>query len=146
MKVRSVYLTLLTAFVVPVAAAGADRSNQSTAIQTFTGEIMDLLCAGYKGHDYMMQQMKSIGSDKKTCINSRLIQLGAKYVLFDKTQQKAYHIDNPDKVESLAGHAVRISGSSSKRIRLESMTFRQQTSNQLTDLTRVQPCHRDAFN
>ena len=88
MKVRSVYLTLLTAFVVPVAAAGADRSNQSTAIQTFTGEIMDLLCAGYKGHDYMMQQMKSIGSDKKTCINRCLTQLGAKYVLFDKKRNR----------------------------------------------------------
>ena len=58
----------------------------------------------------MMQQLKSMGSDKKTCINSCLTQLGAKYVLFDKTQQKAYDIDNPDKVESLAGHAVRISG------------------------------------
>lgn len=107
---RCAYLILLTALVVAIAAAGTDRSDQPTAIQTFTGEIMDSLCAGYKGHDYMMQQMKSMGSDKKSCINSCLTQLGAKYVLFDKTQQKAYHIDNPDKVESLAGHAVRISG------------------------------------
>jgi hypothetical protein len=31
-------------------------------------------------------------------------------VLFDKAQQKAYRIDNSDKVEPLAGHTVHISG------------------------------------
>jgi hypothetical protein len=110
MKFRYAHLTVVMTIVISIGAAGANDSKKPTVVREFTGEIMDSICTGYKGHSYMMQQLKSMGTDKASCIKSCLTQLGAKYVLFAKAQQKVYGSDNPDKVEPLAGHTVHISG------------------------------------
>ena len=77
--------------------------------QTFSGEIMDDLCAKYKSHDKMEQQMKSMTKDPATC-TKKCVQLGAHYVLYDRQKDAIYKLDNPQKAEPFAGKTVRISG------------------------------------
>ena len=54
----------------------AAKEPPAAEMQTFRGEIMDTLCVPYASHEHMMQQMKSMGSDKKGCIKQCLL-LGA---------------------------------------------------------------------
>ena len=91
--------------------AGQADSNTPT---TFTGEIMDSLCAKAGTHDQMMQDMKSMGKDKATC-SKKCIQLGAKYVLYDSSKKSIYELDNQDKAEQFAGQKVRVSGTLQKK-------------------------------
>jgi hypothetical protein len=81
--------------------------------QTFTGEIMDSVCAKNGSHDEMMEEMKSMGRDKITC-SQKCIQLGGKYVLYDTARKVVYNLDDPDKVDAFAGRKVRISGTLEK--------------------------------
>ncbi len=64
----------------------------------------------------MMQELKSMGTDKNSCIKQCLL-LGAKYALYDAAQQKTYRIDDQDKgkVEPFAGRRVRIKGTLDKK-------------------------------
>jgi hypothetical protein len=90
-------------------AAQSDSNN----ISTFTGEIMDSLCAKTGSHDQMMHDMKSMGPDKSSC-SARCIRLGAKYVLYDSSTQAIYQLDDQDKAAEFAGHKVRVSGTLQK--------------------------------
>lgn len=99
-------ITFLMTCCLGIAQAGS-------ATQTFTGEIMDDLCAKYKSHDKMMQQMKSMTKDPAVC-TKKCIQLGAHYVLYDRQKDAIYKLDNPQKAEPFAGKAVRISGTLEK--------------------------------
>jgi len=94
----------------------AAKEPPAAEMQTFSGEIMDTLCAPYGSHEHMMQQMKSMGSDKKSCIK-QCLQLGAKYALYDATKHSYYRIDDQakDKVEPFAGERVRITGTLNKK-------------------------------
>jgi hypothetical protein len=96
--------------------AGSLSATQSDANvgSTFTGEIMDSLCAKDGSHDKMMQEMKSMGHDKKDC-SAKCIQLGAKYVLYDSSKQAIYELDDQDKAGEFAGHKVRVSGTLEKK-------------------------------
>jgi hypothetical protein len=87
-----------------------DQSEQ----QTFSGEIMDSLCAKDGSHDKMMDQMKSMGRDKATCAQ-KCIQLGAKYVLYDSAKKTVYGLDDQDKAARFAGHKVEIKGTMEKK-------------------------------
>jgi hypothetical protein len=64
----------------------------------------------------MMQELKSMGTDKNSCIKQCLL-LGAKYALYDAAQQKTYRIDDQDKgkVKLFAGRRVRIKGTLDKK-------------------------------
>jgi len=88
-------------------------AQTGSASQTFSGEITDDLCAKYKSHDKMMQQMKSMTKDPATC-TKKCIQLGAHLVLYDRQKDAIYKLDNPQKAEPFAGKAVRISGTLEK--------------------------------
>jgi hypothetical protein len=81
---------------------------------TFTGEIMDSLCAKAGTHDQMMKDMKSMGTDKVTC-STKCIQLGAKYVLFDSSNKAVYELDDQSKAEQFAGQKVRVEGALQKK-------------------------------
>jgi hypothetical protein len=83
--------------------------SDSNVGSTFTGEIMDSLCAKAGSHDQMMQNMKSMGRDKNAC-SAKCIQLGSKYVLYDSSKQAIYELDDQDKAGGFAGHRVRVSG------------------------------------
>jgi hypothetical protein len=107
-RTSSLFLTMLAAF--SLCAAQADSNTAGT----FTGEIMDSLCAKAGSHDQMMQDMKSMGTDKATC-SAKCIQLGGKYVLYDSSKKAIYELDDQDKAEKFAGHKVRVSGALQKK-------------------------------
>ena len=97
------------AFLLALTAGLSGASSKSdSSTQTVEGEITDTLCAPHGSHDYMMDQMKSMGKDKSSCIE-KCLQVGAKYALYDPGKKAVYKIDNPDKVEQFAGHQVRVS-------------------------------------
>ena len=82
-------------------------------VQTFSGEIMDDLCAKTKSHAKMMQEMKSMTSDPSVC-TKKCVQLGAHYVLYDRQKDAIYKLDNPEKAEAFSGKTVQISGTLEK--------------------------------
>jgi len=95
-------------------------ADKSTA-QTFSGEIMDSLCAKDGTHEKMMDDMKSMGRDKNTC-SVKCAQLGAKYVLFDPDKKTIYGLDDQDKAQAFAGQKVRVQGTLAKnKIKVESI-------------------------
>jgi len=106
--ISSLLLALLVGLPLCVAQADSEPAG------TFTGEIMDSLCAKAGSHDQMMQDMKSMGRDKASC-TAKCIQLGAKYVLFDASKGAVYSLDDQDKAGKLAGHKVRVSGTLKKQ-------------------------------
>jgi hypothetical protein len=62
----------------------------------------------------MMDQMKSMGTDPGVCTR-KCVELGAKYVLFDRSNGNMYAIANPDKAAPFAGRLVRVSGTVEKK-------------------------------
>lgn len=98
-----------------IASWGA-KERPAAQMQTFSGEIMDTLCAPYGSHEHMMQQLKSMGTDKQSCIKQCLL-LGAKYALYDEAKHSYYRIDDQakEKVELFAGQRVQISGTLDKK-------------------------------
>ena len=100
-----------TGLLVALVAAGFASQGEQL---TFTGEIMDSLCAKDGSHNKMMDQMKSMGRDNQTC-TQKCIQLGGKYVLYDPKTKTVYKIDDQDKAARFAGHKVEIKGTVDKK-------------------------------
>jgi hypothetical protein len=100
----------------PVMLAGSLYATQpdSNSPLTFTGEVMDSLCAKSGSHDQMMQDMKSMGTNKKSC-SAKCIQLGGKYVLYDSSKRAVYELDDQDRAGEFAGQRVRVSGTLQKK-------------------------------
>jgi hypothetical protein len=97
-----------------------DQPGKANA-QTFSGEIMDSLCAKDGTHEKMMDEMKSMGRDKNTCA-TKCAQLGSKYVLFDADKKTIYGLDDQDKAEAFAGQRVRVLGTLAKnKIKIENI-------------------------
>ena len=103
----------LNTFLIALLTCCLAIAQTGSSAQTFSGEIMDDLCAKYKSHDKMMQQMKSMTSDTAIC-TKKCIQLGAHYVLYDRQKDAIYKLDNPQKAEPFAGKTVRVSGTLEK--------------------------------
>jgi len=101
------FITLLMACCLGLVQAGQAQA------QTFTGEIMDDLCAKDKTHEGMMEQMKDMSRDPVTC-TKKCVEMGAHYVLYDHKKDVVYKIDNQEKAEAFAGKLVRISGTVQK--------------------------------
>ena len=100
-------VSLLLACCLGVAQSGQAQS------QTFSGEIMDDLCAKDKTHEGMMDQMKSMSRDPVVCAK-KCVELGAHYVLYDHKKDVVYKFDNPEKAEPFAGKQVQIAGTLQK--------------------------------
>ena len=109
----SPYLFLVISLVTFVTLSWALQSDQG-GLRTFSGEVMDDLCAKDKTHAKMMDQMKSMGNDPSVC-SKKCVELGAKYVLYDQQKDTVYGLADQDKVEAFAGHKVRISGTLEKK-------------------------------
>ena len=111
----SIILTLCLGLllVTPLTQAEPKEQPGRDSEQTFSGEIMDSLCAKEGTHDKMMDEMKSMGRDKNTCA-IKCAQLGAKYVLYDADKKTIYGLDDQDKAEAFAGQRVRVRGSLAK--------------------------------
>jgi hypothetical protein len=106
-RISNLFAILLMAGSLPASPA------QSNGASTFTGEIMDSLCAKNGSHDKMMQDMKSMGNDKNSC-STQCIRLGAKYVLYDSSKRAIYQLSDQGKATEFAGHKVRVSGTLEK--------------------------------
>lgn len=105
---------LLPSIVVLSALSWASGHSEPKTPQTFTGEIMDTICAAYKGHARMMREMKSMGSDKPSCIQ-KCLQLGGKYALYNAADGTVYTIANPEKARAFGGQEVQIIGTLDKK-------------------------------
>jgi hypothetical protein len=117
--ILTVCLGLLLA--TPLMQVQAKEQPGKDNAQTFSGEIMDSLCAKDGSHEKMMDEMKSMGRDKKTCA-MKCAQLGAKYVLFDADKKTIYGLDDQEKAEAFAGQRVRVLGTLAKsKIRVENI-------------------------
>ena len=115
MTIKNTFILVLPLlFAVLAAGSLCSAQSDSNTSSTFSGEIMDSLCAKAGSHDQMMKDMKSMGKDKMTC-SAKCIQLGAKYVLFDSTNKSIYELDDQTKAEQFAGQKVRVSGALQKR-------------------------------
>ena len=109
----SPYLLLLISLITFVGLSWALQSEPG-GVQTYSGEVMDDLCAKDKTHAKMMDQMKSMGNDPAVC-SKKCVELGAKYVLYDQQKGTVYGLADQDKAEAFAGHKVRISGTLDKK-------------------------------
>src|SRR5215831_10281083 len=105
--------SLPLAIVLSSFAWGSGHSQPSVP-QAFQGEIMDTICTGYKGHARMMREMKSMGTDKDSCIR-KCLQLGGKYALYNATSGTVYTIANPDKARAFGGQEVEVTGTLDKK-------------------------------
>ncbi len=104
----------ISSLLLTVLVAASLCAAQAESASTFSGEIMDSLCAKAGTHEQMMQDMKSMGRDKATC-SAKCIQLGAKYVLYDSGTKTIYELDDQSRAEKFAGHKVRVSGALQKK-------------------------------
>jgi hypothetical protein len=82
--------------------------------QEYSGEITDSICAKNGSHEELMDQMKVMGRDKKTCTNVCVQQLGAKYVLYNASTKKTYALDDQNKAATFAGQTVQVVGTLEK--------------------------------
>ena len=115
--ILTVCLGLLLA--TPLMEAQPKEQSGKADAQTFSGEIMDSLCAKDGTHEKMMDEMKSMGRDKNTC-TIKCAQLGSKYVLFDADRKTVYVLDDQDKAGAFAGQRVRVLGTLAKnKIKIE---------------------------
>jgi hypothetical protein len=113
MKRRSgIILTLCLGLLLAAPFWGAP--SKAANAQAYSGEIMDSLCAKNGSHEQMMNEMKSMGRDKKTCTQRCVQQLGAKYVLYDASTHTTYALDNQDEAEAFAGQTVHVMGTLEK--------------------------------
>jgi hypothetical protein len=106
------YRILMACGLLIVAAASGFATPEDQ--KTFSGEIMDSLCAKDGSHAKMMDQMKSMGRDNQTC-TEKCIQLGGKYVLYDAATKTIYSLDDQDKAARFAGHKVAVKGTLEKK-------------------------------
>jgi Protein of unknown function (DUF5818) len=117
--ILTVCLGLLLA--TPLMEAQPNEQSGKADAQTFSGEIMDSLCAKDGTHEKMMDEMKSMGRDKNTC-TIKCAQLGSKYVLFDADRKTVYVLDDQDKAGAFAGQRVRVLGTLAKnKIKVENI-------------------------
>jgi hypothetical protein len=99
---------LMAAAVLLTAPLSKLPARPGTA-NTFRGEVTDTFCAHNGSHTEMMTKMTSMGRDKVTCAKE-CANIGAKYVLYDEAQRRAYKLDDQAKAEAFAGKKVRVSG------------------------------------
>jgi Protein of unknown function (DUF5818) len=88
------------------------EQNQAAApaagAHTFSGEIMDSMCAGMGGHEQMLQSGKV--KNAKDC-TLECVKMGATYVLYNPATKTTYQLDDQKKPEQFAGDKVTVTGS-----------------------------------
>jgi hypothetical protein len=103
-KLRIISLIIAAAWLaLPLLAKDAAQSGP------FTGEIMDSQCAKAGTHEEMMKAMKEMGDTAKSC-TLKCVEMGGKFVLFDKAGNKTYNLDSQAKAKPFAGDKVTVTG------------------------------------
>lgn len=105
-------------------SAPAEQSQAAapaSGAHTFSGEVMDSMCAGMGGHEQMLQGGKV--KNAKECTLA-CIKMGATYVLYDPATKTMYQLDDQKKPAQFAGEKVTVTGSldaATKTIHVESI-------------------------
>jgi hypothetical protein len=88
--------------------------------KTFTGEIMDNMCAAAGSHKGM-EDMFHIGDDARKC-TLECVAKGGKFVLYNAETKTIYQLDDQEKPKDFAGRKVKVTGtynSKTETIRVE---------------------------
>jgi hypothetical protein len=83
--------------------AGLAKGKDST----FTGEIMDKMCAQMNSHDNMM---KSEGATNAKDCTLKCVKDGGSFALYDSASKKVYPLEDTKQVRQYAGERVQITG------------------------------------
>jgi hypothetical protein len=75
---------------------------------SFTGEIMDKMCAQMNAHDNMM---KSEGATNARDCTLKCVKDGGSFALYDAASKKVYPLEDTKQVRQYAGQRVQITGS-----------------------------------
>jgi hypothetical protein len=75
--------------------------------ETFTGEIMDQMCAQMKSHDNMM---KSEGASNAKDCTLKCVKDGGSFALYDNATKKVYPLEDTKQVRQYAGERVQVTG------------------------------------
>ena len=89
---------------------------------TFSGEIMDSMCAGMGGHEQMLQSGKVKNARECTL---ECVKMGATFVLYDPATKAIYQLDDQKTPAQFAGEKVNVTGSldaSTHTIHVEKIT------------------------
>jgi Protein of unknown function (DUF5818) len=78
------------------------------AANSFSGEIMDSMCAGMGGHEQMIQSGKVKNARECTL---ECVKMGATYVLYNAATKTTYQLDDQKTPEQFAGEKVSVNGS-----------------------------------
>jgi len=84
-------------------SAGLAKGKDSS----FTGEIMDKMCAQMNSHDDMMKSENA--TDAKDC-TLKCVKDGGSYALYDSASKKVYPLEDTKQVRQYAGQRVQITG------------------------------------
>lgn len=88
--------------------AVASISLAAPKAKTFSGEIMDNMCAAAGSHKGM-EDMFHIGDDPKKC-TLECVTKGGKFVLYNAETNTIYQLDDQVKPKEFAGRKVKITG------------------------------------
>src|SRR5579875_1639803 len=83
--------------------AGLAKGKDSS----FTGEIMDKMCAQMNSHDNMM---KSEGATNARDCTLKCVKDGGSFALYDPANKKVYPLEDTKQVRQYAGERVQITG------------------------------------
>ncbi|HEX5411734.1 MAG TPA: DUF5818 domain-containing protein [Terriglobia bacterium] len=92
-------------------SAPADQSQAAapaTGGHSFSGEIMDDMCAGMGSHEGMLQGGKVKNAQECT---RECVKMGAKYALYNAATKTTYQLDDQKKPSQFAGQKVTVTGS-----------------------------------
>ena len=99
---RKLAASLVTILVLAGLSAAAPKAK------TFTGEIMDNMCAAAGSHNGM-EDMFHIGDDPKKC-TLECVAKGGKFVLYNSETKTIYQLDDQEKPKEFAGQKVTVTG------------------------------------
>jgi Protein of unknown function (DUF5818) len=97
-------------------------ATPASAAHSFSGEIMDSMCAGMGGHEQMLQGGKVKNARECTL---ECVKMGAKFVLYNPETKTTYQLDDQKKPEQFAGEKVTVAGTldpSTNTIHVENIT------------------------
>ena len=99
---RKLGMSFVTILVLASLSAAAPKTR------TFTGEIMDNMCAAAGSHKGM-EDMFHIGDDPKKC-TLECVAKGGKFVLYNAETKTIYQLDDQEKPKQFAGQKVKVTG------------------------------------
>jgi len=122
-KMKKLALTLAGALILLTVACSQQPSSTSSQsgttmeqsqtaapaanANTFSGEIMDSMCAGMGGHQQMIQSGKVKNARECTL---ECVKMGATFVLYNPATKTTYELDNQKTPAQFAGEKVDITG------------------------------------